>query len=561
MAGESATDTGFEAPGPGHWQLDRSHFTGGTTPIMRWLLPEAVESAFRKQWPILGIPAETLSVGFVNGFMYTRLRPLLRPDKPSAKPPPTFLLKVASRLHPEFRRRTAAALRTLAESPAPPVIEEWRTTIRPRLVAQNLAFQDTDLADLADDALGAHLAALMTHLRWTFEEHFRLHGYDLGPIGQLLMAGNGWGIGSGDMLTALVGASPSTVEPLEALARMRAGLADAGVTPTSLEEVAAASPGVADELHDYMRHRGAVLFAGYDLDSPTLGESPGVVLASIKSSGVGTGPDPRAAEEVARGLRERVPEADGDRFDELLAAAREAMDLRDDNGPITAEWPLGLLRLAMLEVGRRLEASGRLRDSDHVFELGWDELPAVVAGAQQPDADVLEARAVERTAQKALDPPLTLGDPEAPPPLDALPAPLATTVTLVQTVIAELGMGDHDRAPVAGDGPRLTGTGIGTEAVVGVARVAENADEAFERLEPGEILVTRTTSPAYNMVLTLVGGLVTAEGGPMSHAAVLSRELSIPAVVGAPDAMRAIADGDLVEVDPVAGRVQVVGGG
>ena len=47
----------------------------------------------------------------------------------------------------------------------------------------------------------------------------------------------------------------------------------------------------------------------------------------------------------------------------------------------------------------------------------------------------------------------------------------------------------------------------------------------------------------------------------MSHAAVLSRELSIPAVVGAPDAMRAIADGDLVEVDPVAGRVQVVGGG
>ena len=37
----------FVAPGPGHWQLDRSHFTGGTTPIMRWLLPEAVESAYR----------------------------------------------------------------------------------------------------------------------------------------------------------------------------------------------------------------------------------------------------------------------------------------------------------------------------------------------------------------------------------------------------------------------------------------------------------------------------------------------------------------------------------
>ena len=90
----------FVAPGPGHWQLDRSHFTGGTTPIMRWLLPEAVESAYREQWPLLGIPAETLSVAFVEGFMYTRLRPLIRADRPSAKAPHTVLLKVASRLHP-----------------------------------------------------------------------------------------------------------------------------------------------------------------------------------------------------------------------------------------------------------------------------------------------------------------------------------------------------------------------------------------------------------------------------------------------------------------------------
>jgi len=91
-----------------------------------------------------------------------------------------------------------------------------------------------------------------------------------------------------------------------------------------------------------------------------------------------------------------------------------------------------------------------------------------------------------------------------------------------------------------------------------LARVAENADEAFDRLQPGEILVTRTTSPAYNMVLTLVSGLVTAEGGPMCHAAVLSRELDIPAVVGAADAMEAINDGDRIEVDPVNARVRIL---
>ena len=548
----------FVAPGPGHWQLDRSHFTGGTTPIMRWLLPEAVESAYREQWPLLGIPAETLSVAFVEGFMYTRLRPLIRADRPSAKAPPTVLLKVASRLHPEFRRRTRAASRTLEASPAPAVIEEWHASIRPDLVARNLALQGVDLGALDDPGLADHVDRVLAHLRSSFEEHFRLHGYDLGPIGLLLVAGAEWGLASAELLTALAGASPSTVEPREALARIRAAVARSGVVPTSLAEVAAASSEAADELHAYLRLRGSVLYAGYDLDSPTLGEAPDVILASILNASP-TGPDPGVADRAATALRGQVPDADRTRFDGLLADARDAMDLRDDNGPITAEWPCGLLRLAMLEAGRRLAASGRLQDPSHVFELDHHELPAVIAGSSEPAAGDLATRAADRVHQKALDPPATLGEPEAQPPLDALPAPLATTVSLVLTVIAELGMGDQ-AAPVV-DGPRLVGTGIGSAPITGVARVAENAEEAFDRLVPGEILVTRTTSPAYNMVLTLVGGLVTAEGGPMSHAAVLSRELGIPAVVGAPDAMRLIADGDLVEVDPVAGRVQVVGGG
>ena len=62
------------------------------------------------------------------------------------------------------------------------------------------------------------------------------------------------------------------------------------------------------------------------------------------------------------------------------------------------------------------------------------------------------------------------------------------------------------------------------------------------------------------MVLGMVGGLVTAEGGPMSHAAVLSRELGIPAVVGAKGALEAIGDGDTITIDPAAGRVEVVSG-
>jgi pyruvate,water dikinase len=130
-------------------------------------------------------------------------------------------------------------------------------------------------------------------------------------------------------------------------------------------------------------------------------------------------------------------------------------------------------------------------------------------------------------------------------------------VETIEAILAELGMAERTARETT-TGPRLTGTGVGSRAVVGVARTADTAQDAIARLSPGEILVTRTTSPAYNMVLTLVGGLVTAEGGPMSHAAVLSRELDIPAVVGAPDALSAIADGDTIEVDPTTGTVRVV---
>ncbi len=45
------------------------------------------------------------------------------------------------------------------------------------------------------------------------------------------------------------------------------------------------------------------------------------------------------------------------------------MDLRDDNGPTTAEWPLGLLRMALLELGRRMVAAGVVDDPTLALEL------------------------------------------------------------------------------------------------------------------------------------------------------------------------------------------------
>lgn len=545
-------ETEFETPGPGQWNLDRSHFPGGTTPIMQSVLREAMETAFSKQWVLHGIPAETMSVAFVQGFMYTRLRPLVLADRPSTKPPPTPLLKLLTRIHPEFRRRTKAAEKTLANSPAPAVIKEWHEEIRPRLVSINLDFQNVDLSLLDNEGLLEHFNSVLDHLRFSMTEHFRLHGYDLGPIGQLLVEGQKWGLEGPELLAALVGASPSTKAPLKSLFKIRTLLEKDEVFPENLEDVKK-SPAAYAELDSYLENRGSVLYAGYDLDTPTLRESPEVLLATILAATNPTS-DANKPLEIADQLRGRIPANEHLLFDGALHDAREAMDLRDDNGPITAEWPCGLLRLTILEIGRRLKSSDHLVDESHIFCLTNTEITNLLSTGLGPSPKEINQREKARLQQKLLDPPLTLGPPETPPPLNALPAPLATTVSMVQVVINELGM---DGTKETDSNEHLLGIGIGDEKITGVARVAENAEEAIQRLQPGEILVTRATSPAYNLVLTLVGGLITAEGGAMSHAAVLSRELGIPAVIGAAKAMTKIKDGDTVEIDSSKNSVTI----
>ena len=79
---------------------------------------------------------------------------------------------------------------------------------------------------------------------------------------------------------------------------------------------------------------------------------------------------------------------------------------------------------------------------------------------------------------------------------------------------------------------------------------------ALARLRPGDVLVARSTTPAFNSALSIAGGLVVEEGGYLSHAAVTARELGLPAVIGAAGALSALPDGELVCVEPDLGIVR-----
>jgi phosphoenolpyruvate synthase/pyruvate phosphate dikinase len=81
----------------------------------------------------------------------------------------------------------------------------------------------------------------------------------------------------------------------------------------------------------------------------------------------------------------------------------------------------------------------------------------------------------------------------------------------------------------------------------------------FDRIVKGDVLVTESTSEAFNILLPLLGAIVTDRGGLLSHAAIVAREYGIPSVVGTREATSLIADGARVRVDGDKGEVTVLG--
>lgn len=99
----------------------------------------------------------------------------------------------------------------------------------------------------------------------------------------------------------------------------------------------------------------------------------------------------------------------------------------------------------------------------------------------------------------------------------------------------------------------VTGNAIGTKIAVGPARLLDSPREA-NRLKEGDILVTETTSPDWDPILKRTAGVVTDRGGRTSHAAIVARELGVPAVVGTHFATQNIKDGEMITVSCVEGK-------
>lgn len=109
------------------------------------------------------------------------------------------------------------------------------------------------------------------------------------------------------------------------------------------------------------------------------------------------------------------------------------------------------------------------------------------------------------------------------------------------------------------DRASLSGTPSSPGVARGRLRIVDSPNDFF-RFAAGEVLVCRATSPAWPPVLARAGAVVTAHGGVLSHAAIVARELCIPAVTDVTSAM-SLPNGTLVTVDGTAGIVTVMESG
>lgn len=106
----------------------------------------------------------------------------------------------------------------------------------------------------------------------------------------------------------------------------------------------------------------------------------------------------------------------------------------------------------------------------------------------------------------------------------------------------------------SGIGGKLSGRVAFMGKKGGIAKIIRDKRD-FYKMEKGDILIAPNTRPEYVPIMKIAGAIVTEEGGITCHAAIVSRELKIPCIVGVQGVTNALKDGDLVEVDAVRGII------
>jgi len=266
-------------------------------------------------------------------------------------------------------------------------------------------------------------------------------------------------------------------------------------------------------------------------------------------------------ERLAREYRELLrTEEDRAAFDQNLSLARTVAPYIEDHNFYIEHWHHTVFWNKVREFGDRLQAGGFLEDREDMFFLHRHELAQALAdlvatwatgGVSRGPAywkrEVAHRKRILE-ALRAWSPPPALG-----PVPEEITEPFTVMLWGITTERVREWLGAAGPAPA----DEIRGYAGSPGVVEGVARVILSAAELSE-VQQGEILVCPITAPSWGPVFSKISAAVSDIGGIMSHAAIVSREYGLPAVVGTGDGTRRIRTGDRLRVDGGTGVVKIL---
>ena len=541
----SAAGLEFRAPAPGTWLLDSVHMPRPFSRFQQAIHAPGIAAGCRDCFGRYGLLVDHLDFRFVHGLAY--FAPVPAPQH-------------------EIPARFEAAERAVAGKIWRADLDRWLQDTKPASIRAHLDLQRVDPNSLGKEALVARIEQCIAHLSRMVRQHHSLNAAAILPLGDFMASVAEWtGQPLGAFLAILRGAAPESAGAFPELDRLVAAVRQ---SRTALDLLASAGDpgGIVAGLRSMPGEVGAAATGYLDivsyrlLDSLDTADRTAIEMPEVLLKGLRFVVDKGApasststSEEAAR-LRDLIPDTHRAAYDELLGEARLMSRLRDERGLYSDVWAAGIARRALLAAGSKLADQHRLHEPAHLIEGDPDEIRALLANAGGPSADELAERSDSRAALRAMDAPPFLGEPpHPPPPLDGLPPAVARLMRALGTAI------DAIFAPstAISDSSVVRGTGASPGRFSGTARVVGGPAD-FGRLQRGDVLVTSTTTESFNIVLPLLGAIVTDTGGLLSHSAIVCREYGIPGVVGCLDATSRIADGSRVVVDGGTGEVQMV---
>lgn len=492
-------------PGPGYWERDNSHFPLPMSRHLWELFLPAYDAGTRRGLARYGSIIDHFDFARVKGRLYLQTCVVDDPE--------------------ELRIRARASEEALATKLWRRDRAEWRE-VHERLRERLLQFSKADPLAMDLHTLHAHIASLRRLFVEGTLQHFFQQPSSMFPVGDWVRRTCEWtGATPAEALCVLRGSHPGSADFFQPLDRL-------------------------DEYADR-------IITGFDIVDFTLRELPQLQLDTLRAP-TDQPANGRARIEVAETeaqLRKRVPLERRGEFDEGLHEARASYGLHDEDVRITYLWPLGLIRRAMLAAAGQLIDRGILDHLDDIFQTTPPELDRLMASNSFPTAEELSRRAKQFAEWRHEKLPPAFGEREA-DSFERLPAACARVNAAITFYLGEM---EGHRAGSGTQPPwslMVAGLPASPGRYEGWARIVHDPAD-FRKLDKGDVLIAHTTSPAYNVILSMIGAVVTDRGGILCHCAIVAREFGIPAVVGTDQATTRIPDGARILVDGDRGFVAV----